>query len=38
MRDCFYKRGTGIGDFDERDLGNNHFNELRTGMSVDENF
>ena len=37
MRDCFYKRGTEIGDFDERDLGNNHFNELRTGMSVDEN-
>ena len=28
---------TGIGDFEERDSGNNHLNEPRTGMSVEEN-
>ena len=27
----------GIGDFVERDSGNNHLNEPRTGMSADEN-
>ena len=37
MRDCYYERDTGIGDFEVRDSGNNHLNELRTGMSVDEN-
>ena len=36
MRDCSYERDTGIGNFEERDLGNNHLNEPRTGMSVDE--
>ena len=37
MRDCYYIRDTGIGDFEERDSGNNHSNEPRNGMSVDEN-
>ena len=37
MRDCYYEQNTGISDFEERDSGNNHLNELRTGMSVDEN-
>ena len=37
MRDCYYERDTGIGDFEVRDSGNNHLNEPRTGMSVDEN-
>ena len=36
MRDCSYERDTGIGNFEERDSGNNHLNEPRTGMSVDE--
>ena len=36
MRDCFHERDLGIGDFEERDSGNNHLNEPRTGMSVDE--
>ena len=33
------KRGreAGIGDFEERDTGNSHFNEPRTEMAVDEN-
>ena len=26
MRDCYYERDTGIGDFEERDSGNNHSN------------
>ena len=37
MRDCYYERDTGIGDFEERDSGNNHLNEPRTRMSVGEN-
>ena len=37
MHDCYYKRDKGIGNFKEWDLGNNHLNETRTGMSVDEN-
>ena len=37
MRDCYYERDTGIGDFEVRDSGNNHLNDLRTGMSLDEN-
>ena len=36
-RDCYYKRGTGIGDFEEWDTGNSHLNEPRTEMAVDEN-
>ena len=27
--DCYYERDTGIGDFEERDSGNNHLNEPR---------
>ena len=30
-------REAGIGDFEERDTGNSHFNEKRTEMAVDEN-
>ena len=30
MRDCYHERDTGIGEFDERDLGN-HLNEPITG-------
>ena len=30
-------REAGIGDFEERDTGNSHFNEPRTEMAVDEN-
>ena len=37
MWDSWYERDTGMGDFEERDSGNNHLNKLRTGMSVDEN-
>ena len=37
MRDSYYERETGIGDFEEQDSGNNHLNEPRTGMSVEEN-
>ena len=37
MRDCYYERDTGIGDFEERDSGNNHLNEPRTGMFDVEN-
>ena len=37
MRDCYHEWDLGIGDFEERDSGNNHLNESRTGMSVDEN-
>ena len=37
MRDWYHGRNTGIGDFKGRDSGNNHLNEARTGMSVDEN-
>ena len=36
MRDCYHERDSVIGDFEERDSGNNHLNEPRTGMSVDE--
>ena len=36
MRDCSCERDTGIGNFEERDSGNNHLDEPRTGMSVDE--
>ena len=38
MWDCYHKRDTGIGDFEERDLGNNHLYEPKTVMSVDEDF
>ena len=31
------RTGHGIGDFDERDSGNDRLNEPRTGISVDEN-
>ena len=37
MRDCYYERDTGIGDFEERDSGNNHLSKAKTGMSFDEN-
>ena len=37
MRDCHYERDMGIGDFEEQDSRNNHLNEPRTGMYVDEN-
>ena len=37
MRDCYHERDSGIVDFEERDSGNNHLNEPKTGMSVDEN-
>ena len=37
MWDSWYERDTGMGDFEERDSGNNHLNKPRTGMSVDEN-
>ena len=37
MWDYCHERDSGIGDYEERDSGNNHLNELRTGMSVDEN-
>ena len=37
MRDCYYERGTGIGDFEQWDTGNSHLNEPRTEMAVDEN-
>ena len=37
MRDCYHERDLGIGDFEERDSGNNHLNEPKTEMSVDEN-
>ena len=37
MQDCYYKRETGIGDFERRDSGNIHLKKPRTGMSVDEN-
>ena len=37
MWDCYHERDSGIGDFEERDSGNNHLNEPRTGTSVDEN-
>ena len=37
MRDRCYERDTGIGDFEERDSGDNHLNEPRSGMSFDEN-
>ena len=37
MRGCYYEWNTGIGDSEEQDSGNNHLNEPRTGMSVDEN-
>ena len=37
MRDCYHERDWGIGHFEERDSGNNHLNEPKTGMSVDEN-
>ena len=33
MRDCYYERDAGISNFEERDSGNNHLNEPRTGMS-----
>ena len=36
IRDCYHERDTGIGDFVERDSGNNPLNEPRTVMSVDE--
>ena len=37
MRDSYYERDTGIGDFEERHSGNSHLNEPRTGMSAEEN-
>ena len=36
MRDCYYERDTGIGDFEEWDSGNNPLNGP-TGISVHEN-
>ena len=36
IRDCYHEQDTGIGDFVERDSGNNPLNEPRTVMSVDE--
>ena len=36
IRDCYHERDTRIGDFVERDSGNNPLNEPRTVMSVDE--
>ena len=37
MWDYCHERDSEIGDFEEQDSGNNHLNEPRTGMSVDEN-
>ena len=37
MRDCYHECDTRIGDFEERDSGNNHLNQPRTGMSDGEN-
>ena len=37
MQDSNIEGDTGIGDFEERDSGDNHLNEPRTEMSVDEN-
>ena len=38
MRDGYYERDSGIGDFEGQDSGNNHLNEPRAGESVDANF
>ena len=38
MRDGYYERDSGIGDFKGQDPGNNHLNEPRAGKSVDANF
>ena len=38
MRDGYYERDSGIGDFEGQDSGNNHLNEPRAGKSVDANF
>ena len=38
MRHCYNEWDKGISNFEEQDSGNNHLNEPRTGMSVDENF
>ena len=37
MRDGYYERDSGIGDFEGQDSGNNHLNEPRAGKSVDAN-
>ena len=34
--DCYHKRDTGIGDFEERDSGNSHRNEPRTGRGMSD--
>ena len=34
MRDCYYERDTGIGDFEERDSGNNHLSKPKTGVCL----
>ena len=34
MRDCSYERDTGIGNFEERDSGNNHLNEPELGCPL----
>ena len=34
MQDCYNKRDTGIGDFEEGDSGNSHRNEARTGRRM----
>ena len=36
MRDGYYERDSGIGDFEGQDSGNNHL--PRAGESVDANF
>ena len=38
MRDGYYERDSGIGDFEGQDSGNNHLNEPRVRKSVDANF
>ena len=37
MRNGYYERDSGIGDFKGQDSGNNHLNEPRAGKSVDAN-
>ena len=34
MWDCYHERDTGIGDFEERDSGNNYLNELIAGCPL----
>ena len=37
MQDCYHEQDSGIGDFEERDSRNNHLQEPRNEMYVDEN-